>query len=68
MPDQSTERKNITQPADWWAAFVEQAKKEGMSLSEWLGEIGKEKLPKKTLAKLSQRPKEGRRKNPENNS
>ena len=65
MAEPQVERKNITQPADWWAAFVAQAKKEGMSLSEWFGEIGKERLPKRAAAKLSDRPREGRRKKPE---
>jgi hypothetical protein len=32
-----TERRNVTQPADWWAAFEAEAKKEGLTLSEWVG-------------------------------
>lgn len=51
-----TERKHITQPIDWWAAFHEYATKAGVSLSEWLGDAGKEKLPAKVAAKLSDRP------------
>jgi hypothetical protein len=32
-----TERRNITQPADWWAAWKASADKQGASLSEWVG-------------------------------
>jgi hypothetical protein len=34
----TTTRKNLTQPADWWAAFEKHAKAEGFTLSEWVGE------------------------------
>ena len=40
----SSERRNITQPADWWAAFSEQAESDGMTLSEWAGECMRKKL------------------------
>jgi len=49
-------RKNLTQPADWWAAFEAQARKEGMTLSEWVGWHCRAILPKRTAAKLSERP------------
>ena len=52
----TNERKNISEPTDWWAAFEKQAKSEGMSLSAWLGEAGKAKLPTKVAKKLSERP------------
>lgn len=52
----TNERKNITQPADWWAAFETQAKAEGLTLSAWIGEAAKAKLPVKVAKKLSQRP------------
>ena len=52
----TNERKNITQPADWWAAFEEAARAEGMTLAAWLGEAAKAKLPKRIAAKLSERP------------
>lgn len=52
----TNERKNITQPPDWWAAFESAAKAEGMTLAEWLGEAAKAKLPKATAKKLSKRP------------
>lgn len=37
----TNERKNITQPSDWWAAFEEAAKAEGLTLAAWLGEAAK---------------------------
>jgi hypothetical protein len=52
----TNERKNITQPSDWWAAFEEQAKAEGMTLAAWLGEAAKAKLPPKVAKKLTERP------------
>lgn len=52
----TNERKNITQPKDWWAAFQEHATKTGMSLSEWLGQAGKARLPASVAKKLSKRP------------
>lgn len=57
--DESTmtnERKNITQPSDWWVAFEAQAKAEGMNLSAWLGKVAKAKLPANVAKKLSERP------------
>ena len=52
----TNERKHITQPEDWWAAFKAEADKQGVSLAEWLGEAGKSRLPKRVSAKLSERP------------
>jgi len=52
----STTRKNITQPADWWAAFEQQAQKQGLSLSEWAGDCMRANLPVKVNRKLSERP------------
>jgi len=52
----STERKNITQPADWWAAFESQAKANGQTLSEWAGNCMRDNLPKNVAAGLSERP------------
>ena len=52
----TNERKHITQPSDWWEVFEEQAKAEGMNLSAWMGEAGKDRLPKKLAKKLSERP------------
>jgi hypothetical protein len=56
----TNDRKNITQPADWWAAFEAQANAEGVSLAEWLGECGKTNLPKDVAAELSERGVRGR--------
>lgn len=52
----TNERKNITQPADWWVAFQSEADKAEMSLSAWIGAACKNKLNKKQVEKLSERP------------
>lgn len=39
-------RKNITQPSDWWAAFEKAAAAEGKNLSEWMGDKCKKALGK----------------------
>ncbi len=52
----TNERKNISEPSDWWNAFEAQAKAEGFSLSAWLGEAAKAKLPPKVAKKLTERP------------
>lgn len=54
--DMTNERKNITQPSDWWVAFEAQANAEGMTLAAWLGEAAKAKLPPKVAKKLTERP------------
>ena len=54
-----TDRKNITQPDDWWAAFVRQAQDEGLTLSEWMGECCIANLPKDRQQLLSGRVKRG---------
>lgn len=56
----ANERKNITQPTDWWEAFQKQADEAGQSLSEWIGEAGKKHLPKDARKKLSERGTRGR--------
>lgn len=48
--------KHIAQPVDWWIAFEEQARAEGISLSAWLGEAARAKLPPNVAKKLSERP------------
>jgi len=50
------QRRNISQPADWWAAFEQQAEAEGMTLSAWLGDAAKAKLPPKVVKTLTARP------------
>jgi len=52
----TNERKNITQPSDWWVVFEDQAKAEGMTLSAWIGEACKDRLAKKQTKKLTDRP------------
>lgn len=52
----TNERKHITQPADWWAAFQAASEKAGKTLSEWVGEACKAQLPKRVASKLSERP------------
>lgn len=45
--DRMNDKKYITQPVDWWVAFEEAAKAEGVSLSVWLGKAAKAKLSSK---------------------
>ncbi len=59
----TNERKNITQPTDWWAAFEEEAKRRGLTLSEFIGLAASKMLAKDQKAKLSARVKPGRKKN-----
>lgn len=49
-------RRNISQPADWWEAFRQQAEADEQSLSEWLGDCGLANLPASVQRSLSQRP------------
>ena len=58
--------KNTTQPLDWWEAFQNAARKDGKTLSAWMGDICVEKLPKRVQASLSERP-EAHRPKGENN-
>ena len=51
----TNDRKNIAQPIDWWAAFEAQSQAEGLTLSAWLGEAAKARLPQKVAKKLSER-------------
>lgn len=53
-----TERRNVTQQADWWEAFEREAAKRGWTLSEFLGEGGKLLLTAKATKRLS--PRRGR--------
>jgi len=59
----TNERKNITQPTDWWAAFEAEAKRRGLTLSEFIGLAASKMLAKDQKAKLSERVKPGRKKN-----
>lgn len=56
----TSERKNLTEPAELWAAAEEQAVKEGKSLSEWVGERMLEGLPVKVQKKIPKRDTVGR--------
>jgi len=58
----TNERKNITQPADWWNAFIEEASKQGLTLSEFMGMATKKQLSKQKQKKLTERVKPGRKK------
>jgi hypothetical protein len=49
-------KRNISQPEPWWEAFEHQAESEGKTLSAWLGEAGKAKLPREIAKKLTDRP------------
>jgi len=60
----TSERRNITQPADWWAAFEVAAKAEGVNLSEWAGDCMRANLPKDVASGLSERPAANRPKKP----
>jgi hypothetical protein len=57
-------RINIIQPDDWLAAFRRAAKRDGVSLSEWLGKLGVAALPAKEAAKLTEWRAAGRPKKP----
>ena len=56
----TNERKNITQPADWWAAWLAAADKEGKTLSAWIGEQCNAALSKRAATKLTERMPAGR--------
>jgi hypothetical protein len=51
----TNERKNITQPTDWWEAWKAAADAEGVSLSAWIGEQCNAALTKRAVKKLSER-------------
>ena len=50
------ERKNITQPVDWWAAFEKEAQKRGETLSAFMGKACIDKLDTVARKELSERP------------
>jgi len=59
-----SERRNLTEPGDWWAAFERQAEADGQTLSEWAGDCMRANLPKNAAAELSDRPPANRPKKP----
>jgi hypothetical protein len=58
------ERRNITQPADWWAAIEAAAAAESVTVSEWIGEACRKRLPVLVRRGLSKRPPANRPKKP----
>ena len=62
--DVAKQRKNISQPAEWWRAFQEQADAEGKCLSEFMGDVLRQYVEKhqgKQLRdRMDARYKEGR--------
>jgi len=50
-----TERRCISQPPDWWAAFQMHAEANGMNLSEFCGDAMLGHIHPKVKAKLSKR-------------
>ena len=58
----TNERRNITNPADHWAAFEAEAQRRGLTLSEFMGLAAAKLLAKDQREKLSQRVKPGRKK------
>jgi len=58
----TNERKNITQPNDWWAVFEAEAEKRGLTLSEFMGLAASKMITKEQREKLSERIKPGRKK------
>lgn len=61
----TSERRNITQPADWWAAIEAAAKADGVTVSEWIGEACRKRLPVSVRRELSRRPGAHRPKKPD---
>lgn len=58
-----SERRNITQPSDWWAAWESAATAVGQNLSTWIGKQCNKALPKEVRDKLSERATRGRPRN-----
>ena len=56
----ASERRNITQPDDWWRAWEQQAAADGMELSAWIGRLINKTLPKAVRESLSVRVAKGR--------
>lgn len=55
-----SQRKNISEPADWWPAWERAASAKGLNLSEWIGLQCNRALPKAVRESLSERVKQGR--------
>lgn len=50
----TSQSREITFPAEWWDAFQEQADREGMELSQWIGDACKGRLTQDAVSKLSE--------------
>lgn len=61
----TSERRNVTAPDDWWAAFEAAAKKDGKTVSEWLRDAGFDQLPANVRKKLTEAKGAGRPKKTE---
>jgi hypothetical protein len=61
----TSERRNITQPSDWWAAIEAAAAAESVTVSEWIGEACRKRLPVSVRRGLSVRPVAHRPKTPD---
>jgi len=46
------ERKNVSQPKDWWAAWERAAAAKGLHLSEWIGQQCNRSLPREVRDEL----------------
>jgi hypothetical protein len=60
MGNDKTERRSISMPPDWWAAFEAMAEASETPLSEWMGERCKTGLPLAVRRALSVRRSAGR--------
>lgn len=54
------ERKNITQPSDWWREFERAARQAGKTLSEWIGDAAVEQIDPERRGNLTERAQIGR--------
>lgn len=56
----TNQRRNTTQPIDWWDAWEKAASESGMELAAWIGVQCNKALPKSIREKLSDRGTRGR--------
>lgn len=64
-PPAVAQRRNITQPADWWHAFESAAEAAATSLSEWIGDACRAALAPDAAEQLSRRRTRGKEKTAE---
>ena len=53
--------KSVAYPSDWWDSFANAAKKEGLSVTAWIGMACRNFLPDDVACKLSPKSKAGRK-------